>query len=113
MDAQRRQMELSVNPVTCEHLAAMESAARQAGIAIETTGDWWGSGHSRNIYFACVLDENKLKRAFNLPPYVEWIAWDGRATGHEAGFYCNACNSLLVGAHPLYRQIYRGLVWPT
>ncbi len=91
----------------------MEAAARHAGIPIETTGDWWGNGHTKNIYFACVLDEKELIRAFTLPPCVEWIAWDGRAAGHEAGFYCNACNSSLVGAHPLYLQIYRGLVWPS
>jgi hypothetical protein len=105
-------MERSEPLVTCAHLAAMEAAARHAGIPIEQTGDWWGNGHTKNIYFACVLDESKLRATFNPPPHVEWIAWDGRATGHEAGFYCKACNTSLVGAHPSYREIYRGLVWP-
>ena len=99
-------------PVTCEHLAPIEEAARLAGIEVEVTGDWWGSGHSANVYFKCVLDEEKLRAGFTLPNSVEWLAWDGRAAGHEAGFYCNSCKSLLVGAHPLYIEIYRHLIWP-
>jgi hypothetical protein len=105
-------MDNSDTPVTCVHLAAMEVAARQAGVPIEQIGDWWSNGHTQNVYFACVLDEQKLRDAFTPPPHVEWIAWDGRTSGHEAGFYCNACNASLVGAHPLYAEVYRGRIWP-
>lgn len=105
-------MSASTTCVSCEHLAPIEAAARSAGIEIEQTGDWWGSGHAKNVYFRCVLDETKLRARFNLPSFVTWEAWDGRAAGHEAGFACGACHSLLVGAHPAYTAIYP-VVWPT
>jgi len=95
--------------ITCEHLQSIEQSARDAGLEIEAQGDWWGKGTKQNVYFSCILNQSVLKTAYNLPEFVEWYEWDGRVAGHEAGFHCKQCDSLLVGKLPQYGK----LIWPT
>jgi hypothetical protein len=96
------------NLITCNHLQAIEASARAAGISVTATGDWWGKGHQKNIYFNCVLARSRIERLFKLPPCVEWYEYDGRAAGHEAGFHCKQCSSVLVGGFAKYG----GKRWP-
>lgn len=95
--------------VTCEHLQDLEASARKAGLEVAATGDWWGSGSAKSVYFACVLARDVIERSFRLPDFVEWHEYDGRAAGHEAGWRCKRCNSLLVGGCATYGD----RVWPS
>jgi hypothetical protein len=49
-----------------------------------------------------------LEKRFQLPAFVGWYEYDGRVAGHEAGFHCKECNSLLVGG----MATYGGELWP-
>ena len=95
--------------VTCQHLQPIEAQARSAGIDLTASGDWWGNGSVNNVYFNCVLDQGAIASMFQLPDFVEWYEYDGRVAGHEAGFHCKQCNSLLVGGI----SAYGGKVWPS
>jgi hypothetical protein len=91
----------------------MESDMRNDNIAIEATGDWWGTGHKNNIYFDCVINERKARKQFSLPDFVKWHEYDGRAGGQEAGFQCEKCDSLLVGNIPRLLKLRSDLInWP-
>lgn len=94
--------------ITCEHLRPIEVSAREAGLKIEASGDWWGNSSTQNIYFACALNKAALVKEYILPDFIEWYEWDGRVAGHEAGFHCKRCDSLLVGSLNLYEK----RIWP-
>lgn len=94
--------------ITCEHLRPVEASARASGIGIAASGNWWGSGSGNDIYFDCVLARSRIEQSFDLPDCVEWYEYDGRVSGHEAGFHCKRCNSLLVGG----LAAYGGTSWP-
>lgn len=84
--------------VTCAHLQPIEAAIRAAGIRIVTSENWWSADHEGGcVYFACVLKRARIERGFKLPVFVEWYEYDGHVAGHEAGFHCKQCNSLLAG----------------
>ena len=89
---------------TCTHLVELERALRLAGFAVEFDGpSWWSSpARGRSVYFRCTLDQNAVRERYQLPEFVAYSEWDGRAAGHEAGFYCGQCESAVVGGHPAY-----------
>ncbi|RNF84515.1 hypothetical protein [Montanilutibacter psychrotolerans] len=95
--------------MTCIHLQPIESAIRAGGIAVAASGDWWGSGSTANVTFDCVLDRRAIERRFAPPAFVHWHEYDGRGAGHEAGFDCTQCGSLLVGGF----KKYGGRRWPS
>jgi len=94
--------------ITCKHLQSIESAAHADGLPVAARGNWWEKGEGNNIYFGCVLNRALLEKRFQLPAFVGWYEYDGRVAGHEAGFHCKECNSLLVGG----MATYGGEWWP-
>jgi len=97
------------NLITCKHLQPVEKLALSSGMEVATSGDWWGNGCHQSVYFNCVLTRGIIENLFHLPEFVEWYEYDGRVAGHEAGFHCKKCNSLLVGGFPAYG----GKQWPS
>jgi hypothetical protein len=96
------------NLITCSHLQPVESAAYTDKVGVTATGDWWGSGSTKNVYLDCSLDRSAVEAAFLLPMFVEWYEYDGRVAEQEAGFRCKQCNSILVGN----MAGYSSKVWP-
>ncbi|MDR3157538.1 MAG: hypothetical protein LBU11_00695 [Zoogloeaceae bacterium] len=95
--------------VTCVHLQPIEAAIRVSGIGVVTSENWWSADLSGGcVYFACVLKRSRIECGFNLPSFVEWYEHDGHVAGHEAGFHCTQCNSLLAGG----LKKYGGKSWP-
>jgi len=93
----------------CKHLHVLERELRAQGFLLEWEGkSWWRGRYDTSpgggwLYFRCFLDREALSARLGLGPPVTYDEYDGRVAGHEAGFYCTACDSAVVGVHRNYR----------
>lgn len=86
--------------MVCEHLAALERALTESGIAETFRGQAWGDNCREWVYFTCVLDLPAMRARFAFSPCVEDHAHRGTHDGSEAGFVCTACHDAIMGRHP-------------
>jgi hypothetical protein len=88
---------------TCPHLAPLERALGEAGIALDDGaespyGPEWGIWH----YCDCVFDAPSLRKRVGIPDFVTYEEYDGRVAGSDATFYCPQCKRAIMGRHPRY-----------
>ena len=85
----------------CEHLAAIESAMRAAGVKLQLAGP-------SAVAAACCVDAAELARKFILPANVSYQEWYGRdglpGDPPSTLVYCEACPSKLWVLHPSERR---------
>jgi hypothetical protein len=83
--------------MVCEHLALIESALLDSGIAVTFRGQAW-SDHCREwVYFDCYLDTHALRKQFVLADCVEDHTHRGTHDGMEHGLVCNRCHDAVLG----------------
>jgi hypothetical protein len=85
--------------LTCPHLQALERDLRATGVHI----GWEGKYEEKRglwVYFSVRLDPAIVRQQYDLPDFVEYDEWNGRAAGADAGFQCMQCESAIQGVHP-------------
>ena len=83
--------------MVCEHLAPLEQALLDRGIAVTYRGQAWSRNCREWVYFDCHLDLAAVRRAFALPDQVTNHSHRGTHDGREAGFVCSQCQDGIMG----------------
>lgn len=88
---------------TCPHLEPLERALAAANIPL---GEPAGNPYSEEfgLWFACdcVFDAPALRKRLQLPDFVTYEEYDGRAAGSDATFSCKQGKRAIMGTHPSY-----------
>ena len=92
--------------MVCEHLAELERALLEAGIAETFRGQAWTSNCREWVYFACYLDLAALRERFTFADCLQDHEHLGTHDGQEAGFVCTQCRDAVMGVHKYYRANY-------
>lgn len=86
--------------MVCEHLAMLEQALLDAGVAVTFRGQAWSLNCREWIYFDCVLDRDSLRERMQFDGCVQDHEHRGTHDGQEAGFVCTQCHDGVMGLHP-------------
>jgi hypothetical protein len=85
--------------MTCQHLRKLEEAVLASGIAETYRGQAWTINCREWVYFACYLDQERIRQQFDLPTCVVGHVNDDSKSGRESGFVCMECHDGVIGLH--------------
>ena len=83
--------------MVCQHLAEVESALVQSGIAVTFRGQAWSQNCREWVYFAAFLDTTRIRGQFRLAACVRDHTHSGTHEGSEHGLVCTEHQDALVG----------------
>ena len=90
--------------MVCEHLSQLEQAILSAGIPETFRGQAWGKDCREWVYFACVIDIEKVQARFRLASSVVEHEHVGTHDGQELGLVCEDCHDAIIGFHPKFKS---------
>ena len=86
--------------MVCRHLEPIEKTLQALHVEETFRGDAWSKNCREWVYFRCILDLEKARRAFEMDPCVENHDLVDARLGSELGLYCRNCHDGVMGLNP-------------